>query len=304
MSSQGFDTWVVEVRGAGLSMRENDNLVASQSGTFEDISGGIKCCDNQSTPEAASLRSSVVSSTDFDDLGIVALDEPPILADLSNFFDWISKLMEEAILNQNFHEITEKNSVLSDMVERSAIISPMREESLHLLKNVQEQLDSWERFVATQMHLTSEYNWDFDHYLEEDIPAAVSWHAQLLVVEQSSQFLSWLNEQCHDFCLTPFSISLFLLLWLHISHQMEYIRQHSKPKDGKLLAIGHSMGGILLYAMLSRSGRHNTAVFYLLCVAWIFMHPWAPYPIYFPWKYTSCAYAINNNIKWSLLLFE
>jgi hypothetical protein len=82
--------------------------------------------------------------------------------------------MEEAILNQNFHEITEKNSVLSDMVERSAIISPMREESLHLLKNVQEQLDSWERFVATQMHLTSEYNWDFDQYLEEDIPAAVS----------------------------------------------------------------------------------------------------------------------------------
>lgn len=29
----------------------------------------------------------------------------------------------------------------------------------------------------------------------------------------------------------------------------------SKPKDGKLLAIGHSMGGILLYAMLSRCGE-------------------------------------------------
>jgi len=57
------------------------------------------------------------------------------------------------------------------------------------------------------MDLSSEYNWDFDHYLEEDIPAAV-----------------------------------------------EYIRQHSKTEDGKLLAIGHSMGGILLYAMLSRSG--------------------------------------------------
>jgi hypothetical protein len=174
MSSQGFDTWVVEVRGAGLSKRENDNPVTSQSGTFEDISGGIKSRDNQSTPKAASIKSSVVSSTDFDDLGIVALDEPPILAELSNFFDRISKLMEEAILNQNFHEITEKISVLSDMVERSAIISPMREESLRILKNVQEQLDSWERFVATQMHLTSEYNWDFDHYLEEDIPAAVS----------------------------------------------------------------------------------------------------------------------------------
>ena len=33
---------------------------------------------------------------------------------------------------------------------------------------------------------------------------------------------------------------------------MEYIKTKSKPKDGKLLAVGHSMGGILLYAMLSR----------------------------------------------------
>ncbi|KAJ0106461.1 hypothetical protein Patl1_19187 [Pistacia atlantica] len=35
---------------------------------------------------------------------------------------------------------------------------------------------------------------------------------------------------------------------------MEYIRTLSKPEDGKLLAVGHSMGGILLYAMLSRYG--------------------------------------------------
>ncbi|GAB2295269.1 hypothetical protein Dimus_029442 [Dionaea muscipula] len=35
---------------------------------------------------------------------------------------------------------------------------------------------------------------------------------------------------------------------------MEYIRTVTKPKDGKLLAIGHSMGGILLYAMLSLYG--------------------------------------------------
>ncbi|CAH2037591.1 unnamed protein product [Thlaspi arvense] len=33
---------------------------------------------------------------------------------------------------------------------------------------------------------------------------------------------------------------------------IEYVRAQSKPKDGKLFAIGHSMGGILLYAMLSR----------------------------------------------------
>ncbi|EOA31435.1 hypothetical protein CARUB_v10014615mg [Capsella rubella] len=33
---------------------------------------------------------------------------------------------------------------------------------------------------------------------------------------------------------------------------MEYVRAQTKPKDGKLLAGCHSMGGILLYAMLSR----------------------------------------------------
>lgn len=35
---------------------------------------------------------------------------------------------------------------------------------------------------------------------------------------------------------------------------MEYIRAECNPKDGKLLAIGHSMGGILLYSLLSRCG--------------------------------------------------
>lgn len=205
MSSQGFDTWIVEVRGAGLSMREYDDSNPSGSVTFEDVSSGIQPLN--STFEATSIQSSGGYASDCDDLGIVALDEPPLLAELSNFFDRISKLMEEAVVNGNFHEITEKVSVLSEMVESSTIIGPVREESLRLLKNFQDQLDSWERFVATQMDLTSEYNWDFDHYLEEDIPAAV-----------------------------------------------EYIKQHSRAKDGKLLAIGHSMGGILLYAMLSRSG--------------------------------------------------
>ncbi|KAF8701801.1 hypothetical protein HU200_033119 [Digitaria exilis] len=205
MASQGFDTWIVEVRGAGLSIREYENSAASASLTFEDASG--QPLDKQSSFEAASLQSSSGYGSDCDDLGIVALDEPPLLAELSNFFDRISKLMEEAVVNGNFHEIAEKVSVLSEMVESSTIISPVREESLRLLKNFQDQLDSWERFVSTQMDLTSEYNWDFDHYLEEDIPAAV-----------------------------------------------EYIRQHSKTKDGKLLAIGHSMGGILLYSMLSRFG--------------------------------------------------
>ena len=47
--------------------------------------------------------------------------------------------------------------------------------------------------------------------------------------------------------------------------QMEYIRAQTKPRDGKLLAIGHSMGGILLYAMLSRYGKSPSLVFFSFC---------------------------------------
>lgn len=192
MSSQGFDTWIVEVRGAGLSMREYDDSAASGSVTFEDVSGGIHPLDKQSTFEATSLQSSGGYANDCDDLGIVALDEPPLLAELSIFFNRISKLMEEVVVNGNFHEIAEKVSVLSEMVEGSTIISPVREESLRLLKNFQDQLDSWERFVATQMDLNSEYNWDFDHYLEEDIPAAVGASAvfQFVTAKLQAEFIA------------------------------------------------------------------------------------------------------------------
>lgn len=210
MSNQGFDTWIVEVRGAGLSTREYGSSVASGSSATEDISSDVPHLDEQSTLEAASPHSSGGSAIGFDDLGIVALDEPPLVAELANFFDRISKLLEEARLSKNLNEISEKISALSEMAESSAIIGPMKEESLRLLKNFQEHIDSWEHFVATQMQLTSEYNWDFDHYLEEDIPTV-----------------------------------------------MEYIRQHSIATDGKLLAIGHSMGGILLYATLSKSGSEG-----------------------------------------------
>lgn len=43
-----------------------------------------------------------------------------------------------------------------------------------------------ERFTATlekcqkQLELIVKYDWDFDHYLEEDVPAAVRWHSFVL----------------------------------------------------------------------------------------------------------------------------
>lgn len=36
---------------------------------------------------------------------------------------------------------------------------------------------------------------------------------------------------------------------------MEYVKLHTNPTDGKVLSIGHSMGGIILYAMMATRGK-------------------------------------------------
>jgi alpha-beta hydrolase superfamily lysophospholipase len=37
--------------------------------------------------------------------------------------------------------------------------------------------------------------------------------------------------------------------------QMDYVLSHSASRDGKVLGVGHSMGGILLYAMLATRAK-------------------------------------------------
>lgn len=55
--------------------------------------------------------------------------------------------------------------------------------------------------------------------------------------------------------LYKFLFFLNILQYVAMSVQMEYVRSVCKPKDGKLHGIGHSMGGMLLYAMLSQCGK-------------------------------------------------
>lgn len=38
---------------------------------------------------------------------------------------------------------------------------------------------------------------------------------------------------------------------------MDFVKEKAAPKDGKVLAIGHSMGGILLYCLLSTKGERS-----------------------------------------------
>ncbi|XP_070027522.1 uncharacterized protein [Nicotiana sylvestris] len=139
MSHQGFDTWILEVRGAGLSAK------VSQDEGLQD-----------------------------------ATQVSTITSQLREFGHGLGNIVEES--QQPISQFTGLQNRFSITVE-------------DFLK---------------QLHLIGKYNWDFDHYLEEDVPTA-----------------------------------------------MDYIRNQCRPKDGKLLAIGHSMGGILLYAMLSQNGSRG-----------------------------------------------
>jgi len=68
------------------------------------------------------------------------------------------------------------------------------------------------------------------------------------------------------------------MTFLALPVQIEYIVKQSMPKDGKLLAIGHSMGGILLYSLLSRFGEfiallvliaHRHVAFICYCILFL-----------------------------------
>ncbi|PSR91130.1 Lamin-L(III) like [Actinidia chinensis var. chinensis] len=247
MCSQGFDTWILEVRGAGLSTQGSDLKDIEQSARA--ISDQMEATAHIATDEVLPLAESDNSVVKGDLTGIATVwDESKLVTKLTEtfmllserlsgflsegqsklvsakFFDQISQLLEDSFLSERFDEIRVKLSSLLEARQNSAVTSQIRDLSQKLVNIIEESqrsvspqlynlINLQERFFTTiedfqkQLELIVKYDWDFDHYLEEDVPAV-----------------------------------------------MEYIRAQSKPKDGKLLAVGHSMGGILLYAMLSRCG--------------------------------------------------
>ncbi|KAL1810702.1 hypothetical protein ACET3Z_020767 [Daucus carota] len=223
MSSQGFDTWILEFRGAGLSAAITQNEIKQEvdvvSGQIDSIKTKINgknfeekkseaTADTAQSQEVGpnSLAQSEVSSGS----KISEADESQFLTYFTENFMALSERLS-SLLNEGF----------SEMKQSYALVGQIRDLSQRLLNIIEEGqrsvspqfVDLVARYSTTvedfrkQLDLMAKYNWDFDHYLEEDVPAA-----------------------------------------------MEYVRRQCKPTDGKLLAIGHSMGGILLYAMLSKNG--------------------------------------------------
>uniref|UniRef100_A0A453FB68 AB hydrolase-1 domain-containing protein n=1 Tax=Aegilops tauschii subsp. strangulata TaxID=200361 RepID=A0A453FB68_AEGTS len=122
MSMQGFDTWIVELRGAGLSTRGSELA-------------------------AASTKSDMSSNSD-KFLGLMELPQT------SAIYDQISQLSQRLV------------KILGEGQQN---VSPR-------LFGWQERLSATIEDLQKQLELIISYDWDFDHYLEEDVPAAVCRH--------------------------------------------------------------------------------------------------------------------------------
>ncbi|CAM8948193.1 unnamed protein product [Rhodiola kirilowii] len=188
MSSQGFDTWVLEVRGAGLSIRGPDSKQVDQ--TANAISDKMEAV-------ASSAANSVLPAIEGSSNGSGGVPK-------SEFSELEGGLLPSST---QLDELELKSKLADTSMRLSERLSGILSDGQLKFYDLQDRLLSTIEDFQKQLDLVVKYDWDFDHYLEEDVPAA-----------------------------------------------MEYVRSHCMHNDGKLLAIGHSMGGILLYAMLSRCG--------------------------------------------------
>ncbi|KAG4205365.1 hypothetical protein ERO13_A04G099900v2 [Gossypium hirsutum] len=242
MSGQGFDTWILEVRGAGLSVQGSNfkEIKESANAVSEQMEAVAKGVTNGMSPVqqpnnvSDTLSDSEISHFGQDSIGIAtAWDESKLVSKLTEIlmrlserlsgflsdgqsrlisaklFDQISNLLEGSQLSDRLEEVRANLSNLLEKQQNSGITSQIRDLSQRLVNIIEEgQRSVSPQFIDMQERLSSTIE-DFQKQLDliEDVPAA-----------------------------------------------MEYIRAHTKPKDGKLLAVGHSMGGILLYAKLARCG--------------------------------------------------
>ncbi|KAB2035558.1 hypothetical protein ERO13_D04G139100v2 [Gossypium hirsutum] len=212
MSGQGFDTWILEVRGAGLSVqgsnfkeiKESANAVSEQmEAVAKGVTNGVSPVQ-QPNNVSDTLSDSEISHFGQDSIGIAtAWDESKLVSKLTEILMRLSERLSGFLSDGQSMLISAKLfDQISSLLEGSQLSDRFEE-----FIDMQERLSSTIEDFQKQLDLIVKYDWDFDHYLEEDVPAA-----------------------------------------------MEYIRAQTKPKDGKLLAVGHSMGGILLYAKLARCG--------------------------------------------------
>lgn len=221
MCGQGFDTWVLEVRGAGLSTQGSDckdveksaHAISEKMETVaENVTNGPLLADQQSTIAKDTTEKTEIAIFNEEPTGLAtAWDESRLVTELTEtftrlserlsgflsesqskiisakFFDQMSKLLEDSYIFERFNEVKKKFLSSLETRQNSGVASQIRDLSQKIVDLIEEgqrsvspQLfDLQERLATTvqdfekQLDLIVKYDWDFDHYLEEDIPAAV-----------------------------------------------------------------------------------------------------------------------------------
>lgn len=225
MCNQGFDTWILEVRGTGLSVRESDSkniekAAHTASNEMENVNDRGLSAAKQSTNvqgssekhhEALVHEEPTVVSTIWDESRLVTkLTETFIRLSerVSGFVSGsqskivfaklvhrVSKRLEDSFLYKRVNTMRKKLLSLLEMRENSAIATSQVGALSKKLVNIFEEghrsvssplFDLQQRLTTTmggfqeQLDLILKYDWDFDTYLEEDVPAAVRWHFSML----------------------------------------------------------------------------------------------------------------------------
>lgn len=220
MAEQGFDTWILEVRGAGLSkiggqpmssqigkaangaLHDNERSITKEriesddsdnTETMEQMNGSL-----WSDSKVASSLSSVFTqitekSRSFLDEGQSLLMSAPLLDKISGLLDnfQLSDRYEEFRKRlKHFLEERQNSVVTKQIVALSNRLLQLLEDGQQAVSpqlfNLQDRLlsaaqiaDLQERLMTTiddfqkLLDLVVAYDWDFDNYLEEDVPAVV-----------------------------------------------------------------------------------------------------------------------------------
>ncbi|KAI3796144.1 hypothetical protein L1987_38809 [Smallanthus sonchifolius] len=218
MCEQGFDTWILEVRGSGLSMQATNPKDIEQSA--HEISNKMEAASASGAQNAQFARSSNNETSPTESKTVITNQQPTILptifkesvlitkltetlitlsARVSEFLsesqsklisakllDQVSKSVGDSFLAGRFNEIKKNLLSLLEVRQDSVVASQIGDLSQKLISIIEEGqrsvssplFDLQERLTITmegfqkQMDMIVKFDWDFDHYLEEDVPAA------------------------------------------------------------------------------------------------------------------------------------
>ncbi|KAK9051083.1 hypothetical protein SSX86_027709 [Deinandra increscens subsp. villosa] len=252
MCEQGFDTWILEVRGSGLSMQATNPKEIEQSA--HEISKKMEAASASGAQNAQFAQSSNNNETVLKESEMAITNQQPTglptvfkesilitkmtetlitLSDrLSGFlsesqprlisakvFDQFSKPVGDSFLAKRFNAIKGNLLSLFEVRQDSVVASKTRGLSQKLIDIIEEG----QRSVSSPL---------FD--LQERLTVTMEdFHKQMdMIIKFDWDFDHHLEED--------------------VPAAMAYIKAHTQPEDGKLVAVGHSMGGVLLYSMLSR----------------------------------------------------